>query len=124
MKLRITLEGKSYDVSVELLSEDAPAPQDLPAPAPRAIRPPPPPFAKGKNVPRSDEKTCRSPLAGLVTTVAVAPGDAVEKNQTLVVIEAMKMETKINSLGAGKVKSVLVAPGDGVKPGQVLIEIE
>jgi biotin carboxyl carrier protein len=124
VKLRITLEGKSYDVSVELLNEEAQLPMSAPAPVLRAVRPPPPSFLKGKNVPRSDAKTCRSPLAGLVATVAVTPGQAIEKNQTLVVIEAMKMETKINSLGAGTVKSVLVAPGDGVKPGQVLIEIE
>jgi biotin carboxyl carrier protein len=123
VKLRITLEGNSYDVTVELLEEEQP-PQNAPAPVLRAVRPPPPPFLRGKNVPRSDEKTCRSPLAGLVATVTVSPGQMVEKNQTLVVIEAMKMETKINSLAPGTVKAVLVAPGNGVKPGQVLVEFE
>ena len=89
----------------------------LPAPALRAIKPPPPPYSKGKNVPKSDEKTCRSPITGWSPGFRWPSDEAVEKTSTLVVIEAMKMETKINSLGAGMVKSVLVAVGDGVEAG-------
>jgi len=124
VKLRITLEGQSYDVDVELIEEAPAAPELLPAPALRAIKPPPPPYSKGKSFQKSDEKTCRSPITGVIAGVPVAVGQAVDKTSTLVVIEAMKMETKINSLGAGVVKTVLVAVGDPVKPGQVLIEIE
>ncbi len=122
MKLRITVEGQSYDVDVELLEEPRPAAEPLPAP--RAIKPPPPPFGKGRNVPRSDAKTCRSPITGVIVSVAVTCGQKVAQDVTLVVIEAMKMETKILSLGAGTVKNVCCAPGDAVKPGQVLIELE
>jgi biotin carboxyl carrier protein len=73
---------------------------------------------------KSDEQTCRSPLAGVVASIGVEVGQAVEKDSQLLVLEAMKMETKLFSLGAGVVKAVLVAAGDPVKPGQVLIEIE
>ncbi len=123
MKLRIKLEGKSYEVEVEVIGEEQ-APHVSPTPVPHAIKPPPPPYGRGRNVPRSDEKTCRSPIAGVVASIAVAPGQHVEKGGALLVLEAMKMETKIPSLGAGIIKSVLVAPGDAVKPGQTLIELE
>lgn len=124
MKLRITLEGKTYEVDVEFVQEpQAPPPPPLPI-IPRTITPPPPRFARGGRVPGSDEKTCRSPLAGVVASIIVVPGQTVEKNAPLVVVEAMKMETRLVSVAAGTIKTIQVAPGDPVKPGQVLIEFE
>ncbi len=123
MKLRISLEGKTYDVDVEVVDETPLLAPAGPLPV-REIKPPPPPFSRGPAAAKSDEKTCRSPIAGVVASVAVTVGQAVQKNGLLLVIEAMKMETRINSLGAGIVKTVLVGAGDPVKPGQVLIELE
>lgn len=127
MKLRITVEGQPYDVDVEVMpeqeQESAPA-QAVPLPAtPRVIKAPPI-FAKRQNIAKSDEKTCRSPLAGVVVTVLVAVGQTVEQNAHLLTLEAMKMETKVAAVAGGVVKAVLVAPADSVKPGQVLIEFE
>lgn len=126
MKLRITMEGKTYDVDVEVVpeSQSQQAPETPAAPGPRPVKMPPPAFARGRRIPKSDEKTCRSPLAGVVTSVAVAAGQTVTKNDPLVIVEAMKMETRIASLAAGVVKAIQVAPGDPVQPGQVLIEFE
>ncbi|MGE5486334.1 MAG: biotin/lipoyl-containing protein [bacterium] len=123
MKLRITLEGKTYDVEVEVVDE-SPAPEPAQPIVPRAIKPPPPPYSRGKAVLKSDDHTCRSPLAGVVSSIAVTPGQSIQKNDLLLVLEAMKMETRIFSQAAGIIKTVQVAPGDAVKPGQVLIEIE
>lgn len=126
MKLRITLEGRTYDVDVELVEEPQ-TPPGTPAAgiqlrqAPRVPLPPPP---RSRRTPRSDEKTCRSPLAGVVVSIAVSLGQKVEKNDLLAVIEAMKMESKILALGAGAVKTVGVTAGEAVKPGQILIELE
>ena len=66
----------------------------------------------------------RSPFAGVVISIAVEPGQQVAKGDPLLVIEAMKMETKIVSEAAGVVKAVCVAAGDAVKPGQILVELE
>ncbi len=63
-----------------------------------------------------------SPIAGTVLEVKVAPGDVVTEGQTLLLIEAMKMETAIAAPGAGTIKAVLVAAGDGVRENQTLIE--
>jgi methylmalonyl-CoA carboxyltransferase small subunit len=122
VKLRITLEGRTYDVDVELVDGQQPAPAPPPTLAPRAIKPPPPPYSR--RLAKSDDHTCRSPFGGVVASIAVVVGQAVQKNDPLLVLEAMKMETKIFSLAAGTIKTVKVAPGDAVKPGQVLIELE
>jgi biotin carboxyl carrier protein len=124
VKLRITLEGTQYEVDVEIVEEPPQAPLAAASYAPRPVKPVPPPYVKGRRVAASDDKTCRSPLAGVVSSIAVAVGQEVAKNSPLLVIEAMKMETKLFSQAAGTIKSVRVAAGDSVKPGQVLIELE
>jgi biotin carboxyl carrier protein len=65
-----------------------------------------------------------SPMAGKVILVRVAPGDEVKEAQTLVIIEAMKMENEIRATGNAKVARVAVAAGDLVKPGDKLVEFE
>ena len=66
----------------------------------------------------------KSPMPGKVITVSVAPGDTVEADQTLLVVEAMKMENAIKSGVAGTVKSVSCKAGDLVQPEDVLVEVE
>jgi len=63
-------------------------------------------------------------MPGNVVDVLVAVGDVVKAGQTVLVSEAMKMETEIQAPIAGTVKAVHVAKGDRVNPGEVLIEIE
>ena len=63
-------------------------------------------------------------MPGNVVDVLVAVGDAVKAGQTVLVSEAMKMETEIQAPIAGTVKAIHVAKGDRVNPGEVLIEIE
>ncbi len=65
-----------------------------------------------------------APMPGLVVKVNVGPGDAVEKNQILAIVEAMKMENQLRSPMPGKVKKVLVKAGDKVDANQLLIELE
>ena len=65
-----------------------------------------------------------APMPGLVRAVQVAEGESVEKGQTLVVVEAMKMEIKVAAPQAGKVKSLKIKPGQTVERDQILVEIE
>src|SRR5438874_1332604 len=62
-----------------------------------------------------------APMPGSVVSVAVAVGDPVRKGQTLVVLEAMKMEHPIGSPEDGVVREVQVAAGDQVERGTVLV---
>ena len=65
-----------------------------------------------------------APMPGLVRSVNVEQGEAVMKSQTLLVLEAMKMEIRIQAPRDGSVKKLLVQPGQTVEREQVLIEIE
>ena len=67
--------------------------------------------------------TLVAPLPGRIVNVAVRPGDRVEKGDTLLVIEAMKMENEFKSGAAGTVTEVRVTPGQAVNGGDVLVVI-
>jgi biotin carboxyl carrier protein len=70
------------------------------------------------------DKVCRSPVTGLVITVNVEPGLEVQPDDLLLVLEAMKMETRVTATHARTVKSVNVIPGNPVRLHQALIEFE
>ena len=127
-KLRITVEGKVYEVEVEVLgaraaapvaSAPAPvvaaAPVAAPAPAP-APAPVAAPVAAG-----AGDVVC--PLAATVVAVNVKEGQAVKEGDLLVTLEAMKMSTPINSDRAGTVSKIYVSAGQSVQEGQPLIAI-
>jgi pyruvate carboxylase len=65
-----------------------------------------------------------SPLMGRLATVLVLPGDAVEKNTPVFVIEAMKMETTISAPYEGIVKAVHLVSGDLVDQDDLVVELE
>jgi biotin carboxyl carrier protein len=64
------------------------------------------------------------PMPGKVIAVLVAEGDAVEKGQGLVIVEAMKMENEVRSPINGEVKEIKVTPGETVEGGAVLLIVE
>ncbi|MAD33992.1 MAG: hypothetical protein CMJ88_09560 [Planctomycetes bacterium] len=68
--------------------------------------------------------TVRAPMTGTVLEVSCAPGDAVDAEQTLVVVSAMKMEHKLSAGVAGVVQSVTTEPGATVDQGAALIVVE
>ncbi len=65
-----------------------------------------------------------APMPGLILDVVVQAGDEVKKGDTLLVLEAMKMENIIKSPGNGKIKAIPVKKGDSVDSGQKLILFE
>jgi len=64
------------------------------------------------------------PMQGTIVKVSVAVGDTVEVGQTVVILEAMKMENSVNTEKAGTVKEVRVAAGDSVSAGDVVVVVE
>jgi biotin carboxyl carrier protein len=69
-------------------------------------------------------QTLTAPLPGKITHVAVRPGDQVRAGDTLVVIEAMKMENEFKAAAPGTVAEVRVQPGQAVNPGDVLVVVQ
>jgi pyruvate carboxylase subunit B len=68
-----------------------------------------------------DEIVIRAPMPGLVVALDVSPGEAVEKGQGLVVLEAMKMQNELRAPRRATVKSVSVKQGERVENGRVLL---
>ena len=126
MKLRITIDGKIYQAEVELEEEEEVPAYVPPAPAFRSpVDFSSTQYAKNANGPGGEkDKVCRSPVTGLVIRVNVEAGQAVEADELLVVLEAMKMETRVTAHQAGKIKSVHVVAGNSVKVHQPLVEFE
>jgi biotin carboxyl carrier protein len=65
-----------------------------------------------------------APIPGKVVAIKVEVGDQVEPGQSLVVLEAMKMENELAAEQTGKVAAVHTAAGDTVEGGELLIELE
>ncbi len=65
-----------------------------------------------------------APMPGQVREVLAAAGDSVARGQTLLLLEAMKMEIRVSAPAAGRIKRLLVKAGDLVDRGQRLVEME
>ncbi len=114
-KFNINVEGKNYVVEVEEVGGNSAAAPVAYAAAPTAA-PAAAPVAVGAGAPFP------SPMPGVILDVVVASGATVKKGDTIVVLEAMKME---NAMAAPKdgVVSVAVAKGATVGAGDVLFTI-
>jgi methylmalonyl-CoA carboxyltransferase 1.3S subunit len=123
VKLKITVDGETYEVEVEAVEPEAtpalpreyvtqPAPSRMPAASPRP------------SAPADEDKVCRSPISGVVVRIAVQPGQTLQVGDILLVLEAMKMETNITSPAAGKIARIKVRQGDAVQAGEVVAEFE
>ena len=94
----------------------APAPAPAPAAAP-AARPAAPAASAGAGT------AVKAPLPGTITTVNVKVGDKENVGDTVVVLEAMKMQNNIEAECAGTITAILVNPGDSVMEGASLVTI-
>ena len=91
------------------------APQQAAQPAPIVNQAPNPGTGTGSQV--------KSPLPGTITSINVKVGDVVKDGDTVVVLEAMKMQNNIETEFSGTVTSILVNQGDSVLEGAVLLTI-
>jgi glutaconyl-CoA/methylmalonyl-CoA decarboxylase subunit gamma len=128
--LRITVEGKIYDVVVEDVSEDAGSTfyqlpsEGVPSAAPSAPAPRPAPAAATPApaaAAGAEDKV--APLGGVIIEISVKEGDKVKKGDQVAVIEAMKMKTMVAADHDGTVRNIQVKVGDAVDAGQVLMTI-
>ncbi|MBK8803549.1 MAG: biotin/lipoyl-binding protein [Fibrobacteres bacterium] len=125
-KLRITVEGKTYEVVVETIDDTSTgaarvAPRAAAA-APAAVASAPAPVAKPAA--GGSAASVRSQLAGRIVSVDVKEGDAVKAGQQMLVLEAMKMNTPVTAPKDGKVAKIHVAAGETVEEGQALLDVE
>jgi len=128
-EFRITLNGKEYHVVAEMSDDDF----AMEAPAPRsrsrfsqsrsAPAAPAPAQAAAPKATVSADGDVPSPLAGKVVAVDAPVGTAVKAGDTIITLEAMKMNTVVSAPADGTVKAVHVEAGDAVEEGQPLLTI-
>lgn len=130
-RMRITVNGVTYEVEVEVLDEDASGDGVPPLSSVRP-RPPEPASAPGAPVapsvaPSADaapEKALTSPVSGIIVEVKVTVGALVKENDPVLIVEAMKMNTTVSSPLAGRVRAIEARVGEAVRQGQVLLLFE
>jgi biotin carboxyl carrier protein len=69
-------------------------------------------------------KELKAPMPGLVLNIMAAEGQAVSKDESLLILEAMKMENVIKSPGDGVIKAIRVQQGKAVEKNDILIQFE
>ena len=114
-ELEVEVDGRRHRVRVW-----------TPSPAPTSASPSGPGRAAGRRsrTPTSQPRSVTAPMIGRVLDVLVAVGDRVEPGDPVCVLEAMKMENRVDATAAGTVTEVRVSPGDTVGPGDVLVVID
>ena len=129
MRLKIRIDDEVYEVDVEVEDDGGAEParpgyRTLPVASIPFAPASPPAAASAPVAPVGEEKVCRSPIAGIVVRINVREGQQLKVNDSMLVLEAMKMETNITAPFDGVVKSVAVSMGQAVQGQQVLVEFE
>jgi biotin carboxyl carrier protein len=127
-RLRVTVEGKVYDVLVEMLDEAGPspsatAPQTAAVPVSAPVAAAPVANAPAASCAPAGTNDIVSPLAGKVVSIDVKPGQPVDEGTQVATLEAMKMNTYVYAPRAGRVGELVANAGDGVEEGAVLLRL-
>ena len=107
----ITVEGETYTVKMPEAEKPAHRPvvtKPAAAPAPETAK----------------KYSVKAPLPGVIVDVTVKVGDEIKRGDTVVVLDAMKMENNITSDRSGKIAQVCVTPGESVMEGTELVVFE
>ncbi len=126
-KFKITVNGTEYLVEMEEIGAPqvasvpqptAPVPAENPEPV---VEPTAPAAPVQTSAATADAMT--APMPGTILKILVNPGESVQENQPLMILEAMKMENEIVAGESGVVADIHVSTGDMVNPGDALITI-
>ena len=120
-KFIVTIDGKNYEVGVEEVASDGSVLQPAAAPAAAPVAPAAPAANAAPAAPVAGEKVL-SPFPGLIKKFLVNDGDTVKKDQPILILEAMKMDTDITAPVAGKV-TFKTAVGNNVETNTLLAVI-
>ncbi len=128
-KFRITLNGQSYEVEVERISNAGCAPATVPAAAVKSAAPASAPVsvpapavpAPSISAPAAGTKVLASPMPGKVVTLNFSVGSFVKKGDVVLILEAMKMQNEILAPADGQVADIRVQSGQTVRSGDPLV---
>ena len=140
-KFKYTINGTQYDVSVEPVSseqvsvtvngetyvvdmEKEKEPEQVKPVVRPVATPTVQPAAASRNSRVYNDKVVKAPLPGVIIDVKVKVGDTIEAGDTVVILEAMKMNNNLTAECSGTVVAVNVQPGNSVMEDDVLVEIQ
>ena len=131
--LRITVDGKAYTVTVEDMTQApgstlypepglsaAAVASTVPPPAMAPVTPSAPAAPQAGGGGGGDEV---APLSGVVVSIEVTVGQAVNAGDKIATLEAMKMKTAVVANRSGKVSKIFVNAGDGIEAGEPILSI-
>lgn len=127
-KFKVNLSGKTYFAEVEKVADylyrvkvnDSVVEVEVEEAKIKSLR-------KAESISRTadlGEKVVKAMLPGNITKILVSEGDAVRAGETLLILEAMKMENEIVAPSSGKVREIRVSEGQRVETGDVLVVLE
>ncbi len=117
--VELEVNGTKYTVELEKAVETKKTPKLA-----RSAVPPPTNSEKKIQKKLSSKIVVKSPLPGIITKILVKEGDEIKEGDTILIMEAMKMDNNIQAEKSGKVKSIKVNVGDNVLQDAVLVELE
>jgi len=134
-KFKITVDGKVYEVEVEEVVGNESSAGIISVPQPVATKVKEEPVNQKVVKPSSNPAPTKAPTAAVAGEEVVAPmpgkvlqlkvseGDSVKEGDTLLILEAMKMENEIIANASGSIKKIIAAVNDMVDTGDVLMVI-
>ena len=122
-KYRITFEGKTYEMDVELVGGNGAVQPVAKAEPKTAVSAPAAPAASAKPAAASSGSVI-APMPGTILKVLKSEGDAVKAGEVVLILEAMKMENEITSPVDGTIGSLSLSEGSTVAGGDLLFEVK
>ena len=124
-KLQVKLNGKAFEVEMPQSERKVQRPA-APAAAPKAAAPvaKAAPAAAPAPAASAGGRPINAPLPGVVIKINAKVGGKVSAGDTLLILEAMKMENNITADANGTIKAILCKEGDQVQSGQALVELD
>ena len=122
-KYRITVDGKTYEMDVELIGANGTAVQPVAKEAAPVVSAPVAAPAASKPAAASSGSVT-APMPGTILKVLKADGDAVKAGDVVLVLEAMKMENEITAPADGVIGSLSLTEGSTVAGGDLLFEVK
>lgn len=122
-KYRITVDGKTYEMDVELIGTNGAAVQPVAKAAAPVVSAPATPAPTAKPAAASTGAVT-APMPGTILKVLKASGDAVKAGDVVLILEAMKMENEITAPADGVIGSLSLTEGSTVAGGDLLFEVK
>jgi glutaconyl-CoA/methylmalonyl-CoA decarboxylase subunit gamma len=123
--IRVLVDGEIFEIWPEGQNHPLTKPVSKPISNPTPVKQTHPGPAQNSPVSTNgDPDQIKAPIPGVILSIAIRPGDTVEKGQELCVLEAMKMKNLIRSPRDGVITQIHVIPGQTVNHSALLMEYE